>query len=161
MVSTNISHIRGRLDAVEARQSAAAPVDIEVLEAITTDTVIIPERYQISAEDRNRWVDSGIFPGNFCLRLTERLFPELFGPEALRQGYNYNGASNSKYPKKQLDPIRKQAIVHYVQSHYRIYLYIARSHALRAEQILTKKWGKNLVLVYNAHPKKFLKITGP
>ncbi|KAK3093361.1 hypothetical protein FSP39_014551 [Pinctada imbricata] len=55
-------------------------------------------------------------PGNFAVKIVERLFPELFGEDNLRFQFSYNGGGISD--KKSLDGVRLGYIRKYVCHHY-------------------------------------------
>jgi hypothetical protein len=54
--------------------------------------------------------------GHFACKLTQRLFPELFGVDNLRLQFNWHGGGNKD--KKELDPRRKALIRTYVARQY-------------------------------------------
>ena len=81
-----------------------------------TDLSQVPSHYHI-AEETLRGINARSFgPGNFAKRLTERMFPELFGIENLRTQYSYFGGGCHK--KKELDPARKEVLRLYVCHFY-------------------------------------------
>ena len=56
--------------------------------------------------------------GNFAKRLTERLFPERFGPDHLRLQCSYHGGAYKGQRKSKLEPARKAILLKYVAHFY-------------------------------------------
>lgn len=80
---------------------------------VTTDlNEGIISTYQISVETLRVYFGAASSLGNFAVKLVERLYPELFGPDHLRLMYSYKG--NGKHAKKELDPVRKAIVKRYV-----------------------------------------------
>ncbi|KAK3100638.1 hypothetical protein FSP39_022895 [Pinctada imbricata] len=76
----------------------------------------IPPDMEISERTLNVMHKESSGPGNFALRLTRHFFPELFGPDALRRNYNWNGGGRNK--KTPLDKERRDIIELYTKHFY-------------------------------------------
>lgn len=72
----------------------------------------IPQESYISLPDLVEIHKQSIGSGNFAKKITERLFPELYGPDGQRIHYSYFGGGPKH--KHALDPARKGYIKRYV-----------------------------------------------
>lgn len=72
----------------------------------------IPREHYISLTTLIDLHKQSLGPGNFAKNVSEKLFPELFGPDLLRIYYSYNGGG--RCDKKELDPFRKAYLKKYV-----------------------------------------------
>ena len=82
--------------------------------SISVDNV--PPEYEIDLMSLRQINTDSKGPGNFAKKLVEKLFPELFGPDNLRNSFSYNGGGPKK--KLALDPVRKMVIHRYVLYFY-------------------------------------------
>lgn len=72
----------------------------------------IPLEYRIPLSELLEIHKSSIGSGNFARKVTEKLFPELYGPDAQRLNYSYFGGG--RLNKIELDQIRKAYLKRYV-----------------------------------------------
>ena len=72
----------------------------------------IPIAYYLSLSQLIEIHKVSLGPGNFAKNISEKLYPELFGPDHLRTGFSYFGGG--RLDKKELDPIRKFYLKQYV-----------------------------------------------
>ncbi|KAK3101346.1 hypothetical protein FSP39_002872 [Pinctada imbricata] len=117
-IDKKLEFLSRRVTAIEVEKKqgndAASTTYLQYVPDVPSTTEI-PEKYRTDMEtlkdiERNAKQN----PGNFALKLTQRFFPELFGPDCLRKKFNWYGSLN----KKRLDPVRCNVIRHYVSIFY-------------------------------------------
>ena len=110
----DVSNIRRRIDKDEA--DTAEELNVPDFESIIEDSEEnynnIPIAYRLSISELKSMANTSCSPGNFGKKLTERMFPELFGPGKERMKFNWNGTRG----KKELNLVKKAVIRKYIQS---------------------------------------------
>ena len=103
VIETNYREIRSIVDKtattsqiIEQRQQVPQPMTNTDDYNPDTFQEGIPELFQIPMEILRNIQRDAKSPGNFAFKLVVKLFPELFGPEKLRQQYNVNGVNGTK-----------------------------------------------------------------
>ncbi|KAL3858052.1 hypothetical protein ACJMK2_012668 [Sinanodonta woodiana] len=76
----------------------------------------VPLEYKMSMRFLEKLKSQSSGPGNFAVKISERLYPELFTAENLRLKYSYFGGGVLN--KQELDPQRKEILQRYVLSFY-------------------------------------------
>jgi hypothetical protein len=94
----------------QTRQTGTAPTQQ------STGDMDVPAEYAIEPMVLKELYTDSLSAGNFAARLTQRLFPELFGAANLKFQYSWHGGGNKK--KSELCPIRKNIIRKYVTYYF-------------------------------------------
>ena len=84
------------------------------VQPIETDCENVPPEHQIPQDTLNLLYRGSTSVGNFAKKLTERLFPELFGADNWRIRYSYSGGNHCGQTKVELDHVRKAVLRQYI-----------------------------------------------
>lgn len=88
--------------------------DKEEEETLPIDSSSIASEWVFDAQDINEFLDEASSPGEFCVFLLHRLFPELFDHRKLAERYSCYGECG----KQELDPQRLQVIRRYTEIYF-------------------------------------------